>query len=404
MVAEDIETMRHLYVPICLLLSFGGISAQAPHAVGTTTVAWPNTTGLGSPLLDATVCYPAVTAGVDAPVLQQSSGWPVVVFLHGYSFLGQDYGWLGETWASQGFVVVLSNTAQYDWICQGQDGRALYFAAMAENARPGSPFEGTFDVSRLALAGHSMGGGMTGSVLANNPGYRCGLALAPASPGSAVAALVTAPFGIVVGTGDWVTPWGWYSMPYYQAISSRDGLKFLYLLNGECDHMNIAGLSRYPSRAVFDRVADVGVGFLNHFLDLGTGGLERAVGPEAQAESRFLMLSQEIATPQIWAAHPLQIGMGTRLSVAAEEGPGGIIAASALGPACSTPIGTLGLDATTAFILATGRARAERRIDVNVSVPNLVPMIGLSVALQAFGATSSQQLQLGSTIVLTVKP
>ena len=393
----------HLHVPICLLLSFGGICAQAPHAVGTTTVAWPNTTGLGSPTLDSTVYYPAVTEGVDSPLLRQSTGWPVVVFLHGYSFLGQDYTWLGETWAGQGFVAVLSNTAQYDYVCQGQDGRALYSAVLAENARPGSFFEGAFDVSRLALAGHSMGGGMTGAVLANNPGYRCGLALAPAFPG-AVAAQVTAPFGIVVGTGDWVTPWGWYSLPYYHAIASQDGLKFLYLLNQDCDHMNIAGLSRYPSSSVFQRVADVGVGFLNHFLDLGTGGLERAVGPEAQAESRFLMLSQEIAKPQIWAAHPLQIGRGTRLSVAAEQGPGGIIAASAVGPGCSTPLGTLMLDATTAFILATGRARADRRIDVHVSVPNLVPLIGLSVAFQAFGVTSSQQLQLGSTMVLTVKP
>jgi len=396
--------MRYLHVPICLLLSFGGICAQAPHAVGTTTVAWPNTTGFGSPTLDATVCYPAVTEGVGTPLLQHSTGWPVVVFLHGYSFLGQDYTWLGETWASQGFVVVLSNTAQYDFVCQGQDGNALYSAALAENARPGSFFEGAFDVSRLALAGHSMGGGMTGSVLANNPGYRCGLALAPAFPGLAVAAQITAPFGIVVGTGDWVTPWGWNSLPYYQAASSQDGLKFLYLLNQDCDHMNIAGLSRAPSSSVFVRVADVGVGFLNHFLDLGTDGLEKAVGPEAQAESRFLMLSQEITKPQIWAAQSLQIGKGTRLSVAAEEGLGGIIAASSLSPGYSTPIGTLMLDVNTAFLLATGRARAARRIDVNVSVPNVVPMIGLSIALQAYGATSTQPLQLGSTIVLTVKP
>jgi pimeloyl-ACP methyl ester carboxylesterase len=355
-------------------------------------------------LLDATVCYPAVTAGVGTPMLQHATGWPVVVFLHGYSFLGEDYTWLGETWASEGFVVVLSNTAQYNYLCQGQDGRALYSAVVAENVRTGSFFEGAFDVSRLALAGHSMGGGMTGAVLANNPGYRCGLALAPAFPGWSAAGGVTAPFGIVVGTGDWVTPWGWYSLPYYHAIASQDGLKFLYLLNHECDHMNIAGLSRYPTRSVFERVADVGVGFLNHFLDVGTGGLEKAVGPVAQSESRFLMLSQQIATPQIWAASPLRIGMDSRLSVAAEEGLGGIIVAASLGPACATPIGTLKLDASTTFLLATGRARAQRRIDVHVTVPNLVPLIGISMALQAYGATATQPLQLGSSMVLTVKP
>ncbi|HEU4417309.1 MAG TPA: hypothetical protein VFT55_00145 [Planctomycetota bacterium] len=350
------------------------------------------------------MCYPAVTKGVDAPLLQQSTGWPVVVFLHGYSFLGSDYTLLGETWASQGFVVVLSNTAQYNYICQGQDGRALYSAVLAENGRSGSFFEGAFDVSRLALAGHSMGGGMTGAVLANNPGYRCGLALAPAFPGWAAASQVTAPFGIVVGTGDWVTPWGWYSLPYYQAIASQDGLKFLYLLNHECDHMNIAGLGRLPPRSVFERVASVGVGFLNHFLGLGTGGLEQAVGPVAQSESRFLMLSQQIATPQIWAARSLRIGMDTRLSVAAEEGFGGILVAASLGPGYPTPIGELKLDASTTFLLAMGRARAERRIDANVTVPNLVPLIGVDVALQAFGATSTQPLQLGSAIVVTVKP
>ncbi|HEU4419587.1 MAG TPA: hypothetical protein VFT55_11655, partial [Planctomycetota bacterium] len=135
----------------------------------------------------------------------------------------------------------------------------------------------------------------------------------------------------------------------------------------------------------------------------GTGGLEQAVGPVAQSESRFLMLSQQVATPQIWAARPLRIGMDTRLSVAAEEGLGGIIVAASLGPGYPTPFGELKLDASTTFLLATGRARAERRIDANVTVPNLVPLIGVNVALQAFGATSTQPLQLGSSIVLTVK-
>ncbi|HEX6811505.1 MAG TPA: hypothetical protein VF384_07770 [Planctomycetota bacterium] len=396
--------MRHPSVPICLLLLIGGISAQAPLAVGTTTVAWTNTTGVGSTVLDATVCYPAVTTGAGTALLSHEGGWPVVVFLHGYGFLGQQYTALGAAWASQGFVVVLSDTAQYNFVLQEQDGRALHAAVLAENARSDSFFYGAFDASRLALAGHSMGGGITGSVLAQNPGYRCGLALAPASPGWAVASQVTEPFGIVVGTGDWVTPWTWCSAPFYQAISSQEGLKFLYLLNTDCDHMNIAGLSTAPSIAVFQRVADVGVGFLRHFLDIGVGGLEQAVGPEAMSESRFLMLAQEVTKPQIWVASPLQIGQGTRLSVAAEVGFGGILGAMSLSSGVPTPMGTLLLDPGTSFMLSAGFARADRRIDTYVDVPNLAQLVGVSVALQAYGATLTMPLQLGSAIEVTVKP
>ncbi len=387
-----------------VFLSALQVAPAQTYAVGTTDVDWTNLTGVGTPVLAARVHYPAVTAGTNAPVLPQVGGWPVVVFLHGYSMLGSAYASLGDAWARAGFVVVLSDTAQWDFVAQEHDGRALYSAVIDANSQPGV-FHGALDVQRLALAGHSMGGGITGAVLANNPGYLCGIALAPVFPGIAVANQVIVPFGILAGTGDVITPWYLFSQPYFDAVGSQDGLKFLYLLNGDCNHMNVAGLSTQPTPLVFDRIADIGVGFLRHFLGVDIAGLEKVVGPEAQAEPRLVSLSQQVTTPQIWAESPLRISGRTRLSVAAEEGLGGVLAALSMGPGVFTSIGLLMLDPATAFTLAIGYTEPNTgRIDALIELPNMTALIGLPVALQAVGVASNNPLLLGSAIMLTVQP
>src|SRR5262245_59484649 len=53
--------------------------AQAPYLAGHKDVTWPNLTGQGSPMLFTRVVYPSPTGGVDAPMLANPNGWPVVV-------------------------------------------------------------------------------------------------------------------------------------------------------------------------------------------------------------------------------------------------------------------------------------------------------------------------------------
>lgn len=394
--------MRSLRALSLSFLLTAAAVAQAPYLVGNRDVAWPNTTGQGSASLAARVYYPATVAGSNTPLLARPGGWPAVVFLHGFAIGGTSYGTLAQAWAREGFVVVCNNTATFDNAGQEADGRALFSALVAANGS--GPFAGGFDVQRVGLAGHSMGGGNVGNVLAANPGYRCGFALAPVTPRGNNAALVAVPFGIVVGTGDTIAPAATYAQPFYAALTGVAGHKFLYLMNGDCSHTNVAGLflSGATAVAVFDRAAGVGLGFLRHWLtDSGTA-LEAAIGPGALAEPRLVSLSQAIEAPQVWAVDVLRVGTTTRLSIAAEPGLGGALAAFALAAPSPTPIGDLRLDAGSVFVAVVGVAGVERRIDGAVGIPNDPGFVGLQIALQAVGSTTSASLWLGGAAAYVV--
>src|SRR5262249_1432017 len=161
--------------------------------------------------------------------------------LHGYGQFGRDYVALGDAWTAAGFVVVQLDTAQWNYLTLWDDGIAMFAALAAANVQPHDRFAGAFDMAHVGLAGHSAAGGTAGLVLALNPGYRCGLALAPVTPGPVAAGMVDVPFGIVVGTGDTTTSAGTHAEPYFHAVGSQQGFKFLYTMNLDCNHLNVAG-------------------------------------------------------------------------------------------------------------------------------------------------------------------
>ncbi len=375
-------------------LSFA-VTAPTQFAVGHHDVAWPNLSGQGTPLLAARVCYPSTTGGSSAPIEPNPIGWPVIVFLHGYSLIGSDYGELGAAFAAKGFAVVMLDTAQWNYVDQAYDGIAAFAALSVANRDTGTFFAGAFDTRRIAIAGHSMGAGTMGLVLASNPGYRCGYALAPVSPGVGPAAQIQVPFGMMVGTGDSITPWAVFSQPYYQAVAPTTGLKFWWLMDNTCDHMNIVGFSGATDPA-FTRAMDVGIGFFRHFLDIDPAGLERCLGPAAFASPRLVKLTHQVVQPRVWAASRLAIGRTVRFSMTSEVGPAGILAAQSTSGETQTSLGILLLDPASTFTWTSGFTVREGRLDVWLTVPNNVSLVGYKVALQALGNTPSNQIQLGS--------
>lgn len=383
-------------------------TAQTTLSVGTRAVAWANPTAHGSVTLAATVHYPALTAGVDVPLLPRPGGWPVVVFLHGYGLLGNAYAALAGAWASSGFVVVLSDTCQFDWDCQEQDGRALYSAVIAQNAATTSPFFGAFDVARIGLAGHSMGGTSIGNLLAANPGYRCAMTLAPATPFGSNASAITIPFGIVVGEADNVTPPLGYAQPYYNAVTSHGSLKFLYLLDAACDHLNVSGLTPLPwspvTTQVFERSVAVSRGFLQHCLRAGPTGLESAIGPAALADPHFSSLQREALIPQMWTDARFRLGTSTRVSIAIEGAFAGLFASPAAIAPFPTGIGDLEIDPTLAFSLGIGFSNPDQRVDLVVNIPNDPLLLGTDVAMQSLGETPVGVVKLSNPVFLPIEP
>lgn len=390
-----------------VLVAAASLAAQAPYAVGTRDVAWANTTGSGAGSLTARVLYPAATTGTNAPLLPQAGGWPVVVFLHGFAVTGTSYVPLGTQWAQQGFVVVLSNTSQFDNVGQENDGRALFPAVVAANAAVGGPFQNGLDTTRVALAGHSMGGGNVANVLRINPGYRCGFAIAPVSPRDNNGALVTVPIGIVAGQGDTIAPATTYAVPYYNSLTAYADLKFYYLMNGDASHTNLGGIlvTTAAGTAVQNRVASIGLGLFRHALGLQPSGLDEVVGPPAQADTRLVALQQQFARPLAWTSAPLRLGTAVRASAGMEPGLGGLGAAGGplQGP-LPTPFGDLRLDPASAYVFVGGVVDSSRRLDASITVPNDPSLVGAVVALQAFGPARNASLLLGGAIALGVTP
>ncbi len=379
--------------------------AATPWPVGTRNVAWHNRTAVGSTLLEATVSYPAISAGVDTQVQPIVGGWPVIVFLHGFGWIGADYGVLAERWASQGFVVIAADTCQWSWTCQEEDGRAMYSALVTETGDSQSPFFGAFDRHRVALAGHSMGGTSTGNILVGNPGYRCAFTFAPALP-LVDPTPIDVPFGIVVGTADTITPPGGYAQPYYNTIVNAAPLRFLYLLDYRCDHMNVAGLIPPPwstdSVAVFSRSTSLAVGFLRHAMEIDPTGLEAALGTAPLAEPMLVSMQHAETQPQVWASDRFHIGATNRVSVAAQSVLALLMAANALGPRIPTPFGDFLIDYASTFPVGIALVAAQGRADFIMSLPPDPTIVGLPIAMQAI-VDDGPDLRLGNAWLMSVE-
>ncbi len=385
------------------------LAAQSPLAVGIRDVSLPNTTGQGSANLTARVHYPAAVAGTNAAVLPRTGGWPVVVFLHGFAAVGNNYAPVGNALASSGFIAVMSNTMQFDNQGQEYDGRALYAALVAANASSASPFVGALDMSNAGLLGHSMGGGNVGNVLSNNPGYQCGFGMAPVTPRGSNAAAVRVPMGIVVGQGDSIAPAATYAQPYYASLTGYDDAKSYYLMNNECTHLNVCAFSlgSATDNAVFARSMAITLGWFDRWLRNGPLGLDAVFGPAPRGDARLVSASQQFVAPQVFASGLFAVGQTTRLSVAAEAGFAGVGFASSLAPALPTPFGDLLLDAQTAALQwsgFTGSGTSAQRFDVAVAVPVDPVFAGLPFAVQALGVERTGALRLGNALAFTVAP
>lgn len=135
---------------------------------------------------------------------------PVVVFTHGYTGTFTDYTFLFEDLASRGYIVASVDHTYEATAVEFPDGRLVtsvlgsYLAGNARgdektltlavlvrlgdlkfvvnelerlNQMPSGPFAGRLDMSRLALAGHSLGGLTTLLGVQEEPRFRAGVAL-----------------------------------------------------------------------------------------------------------------------------------------------------------------------------------------------------------------------------------
>ena len=400
--------MRNLWVSSLAWTMLAASLFGQNNLIGRASVAWPNTTGLGSSVLTARVYYPAVQVGENAPVLPSAAGHPVVVLLHGYGMMGGDYGRLGGELASMGIVAVLLNTARFDLAMLGDDAHAMFGAIVAANAEVGGLFKNRLDASRVGLLGHSMGAAVIAYVLNEdpsspftNPGYKCALGIAPFNPALAFNnMIVRVPMGLLSGQGDALTPPALHAAPYYASLTPSTGLKFHYQMDSACGHMNVVGLAP-DNFEVYQRTKMIVRGFFGQFLSGSVLGMEAILGVDGVSDPHLIAVDVETVVPQSWASSNLTIGTQTRISIAAESGFAGLLAAASIAQPLPTVIGSLLLDPASMFLVTDTYIPGER-LDVILSVPPLPQLIGATFAVQGAGATITDPFLLGSAITFVI--
>jgi len=240
--------------------------------------------------------------------------------------------------------------------------------------------------------------------MTSNPGYRCGFFHAPSYNGAPNAANVTVPIAFVHGLGDTVVNWS-TSANYFNAAWAERSLKFIYLLNQDCDHNNMCAsyLSRPQDLAVIGRIQKVFVGFFRCFLLDDAGGLESSLGTEGRSEPRLAQISLSVQQPQLWVEGSGQLGSPCRISTVATPGQSALLLALQRG-FTPTPFGTLLLDPSSLTHVVTANVDASGLRTVDLSVPTMPSLVGLTCSFQASGLDAAQKPHLTGAGDLRILP
>jgi predicted dienelactone hydrolase len=207
-----------------------GVTSDCKPAEYTSPAVWSyfsELMGVPLPEVKTNSCEDAIVA---------SGAHPVVVFTPGYTGTFTDYTFLFEDLASRGYVVAALNHTHEATATEFPDGRMVesifgshlgtrlrtdeeaytssVIARLGDlksvlkeldylNGTAKGPFSGRLDVSRMALAGHSLGGLTALMGVEREIRFRAGISIDAASPERASKATETPTLLIMTGSGQW---------------------------------------------------------------------------------------------------------------------------------------------------------------------------------------------------------
>ncbi|MAG55673.1 MAG: hypothetical protein CMJ83_05210 [Planctomycetes bacterium] len=370
-------------------------------------VVFANPTPIGNAFVSCRLWYPATAPVVAAPVATPpAGGGPAVVFLHGYALNGLAYDRIGIWLAQRGYVAVMMNTGVFNWNEQRDDGIALHAVLAAEAQSASSWLFGNVDPSRMAVAGHSMGGANTFRVLAQNPGYVTGVGFATWDGlgwQTTTGPQVQTPLLLLHGRGDTVVMWP-SSSAWFANTPAFTGVKTLYVLDTNCRHDNIANLlpAFTPTDLqVFERCATVATRWLDRWLKNDASGLDEVVGAGPGSDPQLDTHDVRVADPELWTDVPLTVGATVTLNTLAEPGPSAIWAA-ATPASVPTPYGLLELELSVAVPLLVGAPGTDRRLFTAIPIPNDPNLVGVPISLQSIGLGVDAAFHLSPALHLTI--
>jgi pimeloyl-ACP methyl ester carboxylesterase len=189
---------------------------RGPFAIAQTTV------GAGNGFGGGTIYYPTDTS-------QGTFG--AIALSPGFTGTQSALGWLGPRVASQGFVVFSIDTNS---IFDQPGQRADQLQAALDYLVQSSSVRSRIDGSRLAVGGHSMGGGGSIEAARDNPALQAVVAFQPWHSSTSWSG-VQVPTMIQGAENDSIAPVASHAEPFYESIPAASEKAYLEINNA--DHM-----------------------------------------------------------------------------------------------------------------------------------------------------------------------
>jgi dienelactone hydrolase len=185
----------------------------------------------------------------------QAGTYGAIALSPGFTARWSSISWLGTRLASHGFVVIgieTNSTSDQPSSRGTQLNRALQWLTTSSSAAS------KVDRNRLAVGGHSMGGGGTLEAMRQNPALKLGIPIAPWNTNRSWGS-VTAPVLIVSGSADTVASESSHSDPFYASLGSSEKAQ-----------VSLTGASHFFPQTVNRTLSRYAVAWLKRFVDNDT--------------------------------------------------------------------------------------------------------------------------------------
>ena len=215
-------------------------AANGPFAIQKTTVARNAVSGFGG-------------GDIFAPADTSQGTFGAVAIAPGFTATRSSLAWLAPRIASQGFVVFNIDTLTTS---DQPATRGRELLAALDFLTGQSTVKARIDKTRLAVMGHSMGGGGTLEAARSRPSLQAAVPLTPWDLNRDFAG-VTVPTMIIGAQSDTIAPVRQHSKPFFASISS--GVDKGYL--------ELAGASHFAPNIPNTTIASTSVAWLKRFVD-----------------------------------------------------------------------------------------------------------------------------------------
>jgi predicted dienelactone hydrolase len=218
-------------------------ATRGAFATSQTSVSSLSVSGFGG----GTIYYPTSTS---------EGTFGAVAMSPGFTAGGSSLSWMGPRIASQGFVVFIIDTnSRFDF----PDSRGRQLQAALDYLVRSSSVRSRIDASRLAVAGHSMGGGGTLAAAEDNPQLQAAIPLQGWHTQKNFSS-VRVPTMVIGAQNDTIASVGSHSEPFYQSIPA----------SSEKAYLELRGASHFVSNTSNTTQAKYMISWLKRYVDNDT--------------------------------------------------------------------------------------------------------------------------------------